>query len=154
MAWDRAETLDDTYEFLNTFVAPNYQRQEFDYAVTLRGNEKECIGGIGLYWRPKEHCVMELGYILHREHWGKGLIPEAANALLAQAFACTPVERIFAPIAAVNDKSRRVAEKLGMQLEGVLRSHFALRGKRWDVAIYSLLRAEAMEFGGPYLEKR
>lgn len=142
MAWDRATTLENVHRFLNSVVAPNYERSELDYAVTLRGMEHQCIGGIGLYWRPREHQVMELGYILHREHWGQGLIPEAGRALIAHALATTPVERIFAPVFAPNSKSRRTAEKLGMQLDGVLRSHVTLRGQRWDEAVYSLLRAE------------
>lgn len=142
MAWDRASSLADIQIFQDSVVAANYEREELDYAMTLRGMENQCIGGIGLYWRPQEHQVMELGYILHREHWGSGLVVEAGRALIAHAFASTPVERVFAPIFAANSRSRRVAEKLGMQLEGILRSHLAVRGQRWDAAIYSLLRAE------------
>lgn len=148
MAWDRATALEDVHRFLNSVVALNYERNELDYAVTLRGMENQCIGGIGLYWRPPEHQVMELGYILRREHWGQGLIAEAGRALIAHAFASTPVERIFAPIFAPNSRSRRTAEKLGMQLDGVLRSLVALRGQRWDEAVYSLLRAEVTEGDG------
>lgn len=73
MAWDRATTLEDVHRFLDSVVAPNYERGELDYAVTLRGMEHRCIGGIGLCWRPKEHQVMELGYILNREHYSDGI---------------------------------------------------------------------------------
>lgn len=142
MAWDRATTLEDVQSFLNSVVAPNYEREELDYAVTLRGMETRCIGGLGLYWRPQLHRVMELGYILHRMHWGQGLIAEAGRTLIAHAFASTPVERIFAPVFAVNSRSRHLAEKLGMDLDGILRSHVAMRGQRWDVAIYSLIRTD------------
>jgi len=142
MAWDRAETLGNVHHFLDSVVASNYEQSELDYAVTLREHPSQCIGGIGLYWRPLQHQVMELGYILHREHWGQGLIVEAGRALIAHAFASTPVERIFAPVFHSNSKSRRAAEKLGMHLDGVLRSHVSVRGQRWDVAVYSLLRAE------------
>lgn len=143
VAWDRATCLEDVRLFQDLVVAANYERKELDYALTLRGAEDRCAGGIGLFWRPEEHRVMELGYILHRDHWGSGLIVEAARALIAHAFAVTPVERVFAPIFPANGQSRRVAEKLGMQLDGILRSHLALRGQRWDVAIYSLLRRDA-----------
>lgn len=147
VAWERATAPEDIEAFLNSVVAPNYGLEELDYAVTLRGEENRCIGGIGLYWRPREHRVMELGYVLHRAYWGRGLVAEAARALLAHAVAATPVERVFAPVFAGNTRSRRVAEKLGMQLDGVLRSHVVVRGRRSDVAIYSLLRAEVMSGG-------
>lgn len=148
MSWDRAESQEDVHIFLNSVVAANYVRNELDYAVTLLGREECCIGGIGLYWRPLEDRVMELGYVLCREYWGEGLILEAGRALLAHAFASTPVEKVFAPIFADNSKSRRLAEKLGLQLDGVLRSHVIVRGQRWDVASYSILRSEATSDDG------
>ena len=145
MAWNRATTLGDVQEFLDSVVAMNYQAGALDYAVTLRGQEHRCVGGLGVYWRPRERQVMELGYILHRDLWGQGLIPEAGRAVIAHAFATTEVERIYAPIFAPNSKSRRTAEKLGMRLDGVLRSQLSLRGQRWDEAIYSVLRGELPE---------
>jgi ribosomal-protein-alanine N-acetyltransferase len=142
VSWNRATTLADVKEFLDSVVAVNYQAGALDYAVTLRGQEHRCVGGMGVFWRPREHQVMELGYILHRDLWGQGFIPEAGRALLAHAFATTEVERIYAPIFAPNVKSRRTAEKLGMRLDGVLRGHLNLHGRRWDEAIYSVLRGE------------
>jgi RimJ/RimL family protein N-acetyltransferase len=53
------------------------------------------------------------------------------------------VERVFAPIFVENVKSRRAAEKIGLTLEGVLRSSLSLRGRRWDQSIYSILRSDA-----------
>lgn len=147
VARERATAPEDIDAFLNSVVAPNYEHQELDYAMTLRGKEDRCIGGVGLYWRPREYHVMELGYVLHRGYWGQGLVAEAGRALIAHAFATTSVERVFAPIFAGNRGSRRVAEKLGMRLDGVLRSHLVVRGQRQDVAIYSLLRAELMGGG-------
>jgi ribosomal-protein-alanine N-acetyltransferase len=142
MAWERAITLDDVHRFLNMVVSKNYQHGALEYAVTLRGSEHQCVGGMGVYWRPREHQVMELGYILNREYWGRALIPEAGRALLAHVFGTTEVERVYAPILGPNTKSRRTAEKLGMRLDGVLRSNLNLHGERWDEAIYSILRDE------------
>ena len=85
---------------------------------------------------------MELGYVLARAHWGKGYVPEAARALVARAFSTTPVERIFASIFSENQRSRRAAEKMGMRFEGELRSSLNLRGRRWDQAVYGILRSE------------
>jgi [ribosomal protein S5]-alanine N-acetyltransferase len=144
MAWNRSRTLEDVHHFLDVIVAHNYEHSELDYAITLREDEQCCIGGIGLYWRPREHQVMELGYILRRDHWGKGIIPEAGRALLQFVVANSDVERIYAPIFACNAKSRRAAEKLGMQLDGVLRSALSLHGQRWDEAIYSILRSDVI----------
>jgi [ribosomal protein S5]-alanine N-acetyltransferase len=141
MSWETARSLADTLVFLNDVVAQSYRKGGLDYAVTRNG-ESVAVGGLGLYWRPQEHQVMELGYILRRDLWGQGLMVEAARALMHHAFASSEVEHIFAPILAPNAKSRRAAEKMGMKLDGVLRSRALYNGQRWDLAIYSVLRGE------------
>ena len=50
-------------------------------------------------------------------YWGKGLATEMAEAMLAIGFDHIGLRSIIAMIYAGNDKSRRVAEKLGFQFE-------------------------------------
>ena len=79
---------------------------------------------------------------MNQAYWGRGLIPEAGRALMRHVFATTSVQRIYAPVFAPNVKSRRAAEKIGMTLDGVLRSSVDYHDKRWDEAIYSILPSE------------
>ncbi len=141
MAWDRHRTIADAHTFL-AMVAREYQREDLIYALCLRSAPDAVIGAISVCWHNENQRVKELGYILAKEHWGQGLLPEAGRALVRFAFETTNVERIFAPIFAENTKSRRAAEKIGMKLDGVLRSTRELRGRRWDEAIYSILRSD------------
>lgn len=55
-----------------------------------------------------------LGYRLRRAAWGQGLATEGCRALLAHAFAIPGIEQVVAGTMAVNARSRRVMEKLGM----------------------------------------
>ncbi|HEY4103614.1 MAG TPA: GNAT family N-acetyltransferase [Polyangiaceae bacterium] len=142
MSFDRSRHIDDVHTFLHRRVAAEYQEQELTYALALRETPQIQIGGVGLYWRPRIHRVMELGYILAKPQWGNGYVPEAAGALMRYAFRHTDVERIFAPIFADNQKSRRAAEKMGLKFEGIQRSALEYRGRRWDEAIYAVLRGE------------
>ena len=142
MAWNRHTSLNASHGFLNTFAAGMYQQQDLSYALCARSEPERALGGVGLHWRSREHKVMELGYVLARPQWGQGYVPEAGQALLQFAFQTTTVERIYAPIFSENAKSRRAAEKMGLKFEGVLRSCLELRGRRWDEAIYSVLRSE------------
>ena len=137
MSWDRHRSPADSWAFLDGFVAPHYAGEELDYCICLRG-DPAAIGGLGIYRRP--HGTMELGYVLRRDAWGNGFVPEAGRRLIRHAFETTDVARIYAPIDARNAKSRRAAEKMGLALEGVLRSAVEYRGQRSDVAIYSILR--------------
>ncbi len=144
MAWDRHRSIEDAYTFLNGFVAANYRRRRLDYAICRAEDPATVIGGLGVYPYHGLHQVMEVGYILARPHWGQGLGPEAVTRLLDFAFRTTDAERIVAPIFAENARSRRLAEKTGLTLDGVLRSARAYRGRRWDEAIYAILRADWM----------
>lgn len=109
------------------------------WAVTLGGIP---IGGVNLRMLA-EHRLAELGYSIARAHWGRGIGTEAAGAALDAAFETWPeLRRVRAFADARNTGSRRVLEKLGMTLEGVLRQNRIERGEALDEAWYGILRAE------------
>jgi ribosomal-protein-alanine N-acetyltransferase len=143
MAWDRHTTIAQTRAFLDGWVADKYRARELDYCLCLLDDPGTAIGGVGLYWQNRAHGVMELGYVLGASAWGQGLVPEAARRVIRHAFETTAVERIYAPIFAENAKSRRAAEKIGLTFEGVHRAAVAYRGRRWDQAIYAVVRRDA-----------
>lgn len=144
MAWDPARSIDDTFEYLNGLTAENYRAQELDYGLALRTDPGTLIGGLGVYTHSPWQGVMELGYVLDKEHWGNGYVPEACRALIDFAFQRPDVQRVFAPIFSENAKSRRAAEKMGLRFEGVLRSSVEYRGVRRDQAFYALVRADLL----------
>jgi ribosomal-protein-alanine N-acetyltransferase len=142
MAWDRHTSRADSHFFLHELVAANYRTEQLDYAICLAAEPDVAVGGMGIYLRSLQHRTAELGYVLSCEQWGKGLVPEAGRLLIGHVFRTTDVERIYAPIFGENVKSRRAAEKMGMTLDGVLRSSVFVRGVRRDEAIFSVLRSE------------
>ena len=70
------------------------------------------------------------------------LVKAGDRLVIAQVFSATLAERIQASVFAENQRSRQVALKLGLTLDGVLRSALCWRGRRWDEAVYSILRSE------------
>lgn len=60
----------------------------------------------------------ELGYRLLPEYWGQGLACEAVGAVVRHAFEKDGLRRLISLIDPENTASRRVAEKVGMRLEG------------------------------------
>lgn len=87
------------------------------YAVALRETD-EPVGSIGLMKprlqdiEPTEHAL-ELGYWIGKPYWGRGLIPEAARALIDHAFADLGCDQLWCAYFEGNAKSARVQEKLG-----------------------------------------
>lgn len=65
---------------------------------------------------PDDPGAGELGWRLARSAWGRGLAAEGARALVEHGFATLRLDRLWAETMAVNDRSRRLMERLGMQL--------------------------------------
>ena len=86
------------------------------YAVCLRDGER-LIGDCGLVVQTVEsHALVEIGWHLERDSWGRGYATEAARAVLTLAEELG-VRRVHSLIVPDNVRSRRVAEKLGMSVE-------------------------------------
>lgn len=87
------------------------------YAVVLH-ETGEPVGSIGLMKPrlqdivPTEHAL-ELGYWIGKPYWGRGLIPEAARALIDHAFADLGCDQLWCAYFEGNAKSARVQKKLG-----------------------------------------
>jgi RimJ/RimL family protein N-acetyltransferase len=90
--------------------------------------------------RPHER--VEIAYSLARQHWGKGLTTEAARSVISWAFQTYTINRIYAWSDPRNIGSWRVMEKLGMQREGLLRSHVKWHGTFRDQMYFGILRSE------------
>jgi len=77
----------------------------------------ELLGRVG-FLDPPGWPGFELGWVLGRGHWGKGYAFEAARACLDYAFGILGRERVVSLIRPENQRSIRVAEKLGERLSG------------------------------------
>ena len=99
------------------------------------------VGGIGLEI-DTANKVGELAYSLAREHWGKGLVPEAARCVTTWGFRGLGLEKIVSNTDLRNKRSWRVMEKLGMSREAHFRSHILVQDVRRDEVHYALLRQE------------
>ena len=108
-----AESL--TYIKESMASAREVPRAIYDFAVVLRGADHP-IGRCGFKVRSRDDREGALWYILHRAHWGRGIIPEVARVLLAFAFGELRLHRMIVDCDPANTASIRDAEKLGMQL--------------------------------------
>ena len=96
-------------------------REHLDFSLSLKGTEI-CLGSCGmprLDWKvPK----VEIGYWLRTPYCGKGFMNEAVVAVTLFALETLKVARVEIRCDEQNARSRRVAERAGYQLEGVLRN--------------------------------
>jgi RimJ/RimL family protein N-acetyltransferase len=75
-----------------------------------------CIGRIGLH-QPEGWPGLEVGWVLERSFWGRGLAVEGGKAALAHAFDCLGADRVISVIQPDNTRSIRVAALLGERFE-------------------------------------
>lgn len=91
------------------------------YAVETKDTH-EFIGFVGLNqplfeipnFIPKSLPIVEIGWRLSSQHWGKGYATEAAKAVLHYAFTILNLGEIVSFTVVANTKSRRVMEKIGL----------------------------------------
>ncbi len=70
---------------------------------------------------PDPACPLEIGWRLHRDHWGRGFASEAAFAIAAHAFDALHAGELLAVCHPDNKASSAVMERLGMQPQGLQR---------------------------------
>ena len=87
----------------------------------------------------RDAAEVELGNLVAPAARSRGIATEALRLLTAWAFEELAAERIELIISIDNPASRRVAERCGYVLEGVLRSVYVKPGVRDDVELWSRL---------------
>lgn len=83
-----------------------------------------------------------IGYYLIPEFYGRGIMTAAAKMICAEAFERLDISRVEGTIFEPNIGSRRVLEKAGFELEGVLKDAFYKNGKLYNEYVYGLTKGE------------
>jgi len=99
----------------------------------------EVMGTIGLEIQGYHHRGM-LGYWLGVPYWSKGIMSEAARAVVRYGLDTLGLHRIEATCMPHNIGSSRVMEKAGMRYEGTLRDYYRKDDGFTDAAMYAILR--------------
>lgn len=102
------------------------------------------VGSFGLHRTDWQVPKTEVGYWLRTSATGQGLASEGVNALVDGAFRHLQAQRVELVTDEANTASRRVAERCGFTLEGVLRhAQRAPDGSLRNTCVYSRLPADA-----------
>ncbi|WP_124727805.1 GNAT family N-acetyltransferase [Staphylospora marina] len=98
------------------------------------------VGSSGLHRINWSVPSFEIGYWCRKGFTGKGYITESVRALTVFAFELLHAARVEIRCDKRNVRSRKVAERLGYRLEGILRNHEVdVDGTLRDTCIYSMI---------------
>jgi RimJ/RimL family protein N-acetyltransferase len=78
----------------------------------LDNTDQKVIGLVKFVEEPKG--VIEIGYSVFEEHWGKGYATEMAETMVTYALANLNPDKIIGYVDARNPASMRVLEKMGL----------------------------------------
>jgi RimJ/RimL family protein N-acetyltransferase len=107
------------------------------WAVTV--DEREEPAGFTALYGLGRQAAPELGILIGQpELWGKGVGTEAQRLTIAWAFDELGAHRVVELILADNAAARSVVERLGFELEGMMRGHVRRGDRLLDVAVYGL----------------
>ena len=110
--WPVHTSVENSREIIRTVLS-----EPETYAVVLR-ETGEPVGSVGIMPPGKgsggnPDREREIGYWIGVPYWGRGLIPEAVEALLRRCFLDFGCDGVFCGYFEGNEKSRRVQEKCG-----------------------------------------
>ena len=110
--WTPHRSLDESRRILEMFIA-----EKKTFALVHRG---KAVGSLGIEEYPEQYYPelselkgREIGYVLSKELWGRGLMPEAVKAVIAYLFDEVKLDFILVGHFEWNHQSARVIEKCG-----------------------------------------
>lgn len=115
--WPHHTDIEVTKHILNEFIT-----NDEVYALVLKENQK-VIGSLGIHKRTMDESYpgenhREIGYVLSKEYWGRGLVPEVVKVAIAYAFEELKVDALWCGHFDFNQRSARVIEKSGFHYYG------------------------------------
>ena len=140
-SWPAFEQTAQAKDLLDSIHEVFNERSLFQWGVVHRALDL-LIGTSTLARIDHSNGRAELGFALHPDHWGGGLMKEAVTALIDYSFNELGLRRLEADVDPRNARSIALIEKLGFQREGFLRERWHVNGEIQDAVFYGLLARE------------
>jgi RimJ/RimL family protein N-acetyltransferase len=123
---------EDAWRRMAYFIG-HWELRGFGQWALVERDSGQLVGRAGLL-QPEGWPGLEVGWLVARSRWGRGYAPEAGQASLDWAHEALGADHVISLIEDDNHRSARVAEKLGMSVEGRTR---IVNGK-YEVRIFGI----------------
>ncbi len=133
-----AKSLQEATEWIQKIDAAEANNEVVNWGICLHEDLK-VIGNICLWNINKEHHRAEIGYVLHPSMQGKGIMQEAAVAVIKYGFHTLKLHSIEANVNPANESSIRLLERNKFIREAYFKENYFFNNRFLDSAIYSLL---------------
>lgn len=109
------------------------------WAIELK-SQKKMIGAVSVEEHSRMHKFVSIGWGLNLDYQGQGYAFEAVSAFIDYLFQNQDINRIEIVIWKGNDRSEKLAKKLGFKYEGTKVKSRYKNGKCYDALLYALLK--------------
>lgn len=138
--WAPHETIAQTKAYIR-YTRRNRSDDSLDLAIESR-DTRTVIGNCGFTKLNLSLKTAEIGYCLAASARGQGFAREAIHALLAYGFDRLHLNRIEARVVCENTPSVGLLRRLGFSLDARLKKGAYIKGKTYDLYLYSITNDE------------
>jgi ribosomal-protein-alanine N-acetyltransferase len=136
---ENTKTIEEAEALIKRINDDASNNEAITWGISLKEAPGKLVGTIGFWRMIKPHYRAEVGYMLHPDLWGKGMMDEALKAVIDFGFNTIQLHSIEAHINPNNAASAGILEKNGFVREAYFKEDYFFRGQFLDSAIYSLL---------------
>lgn len=109
--------------------------------------DNEQLGYVALFSIDPIHRKAEFGIMIDPKHQGHGYASIATDLAIDYAFSTLNLNKLYLIVDRINEKAIHVYEKMGFEMEALLKEEYFVNGSFHDVSIMSIFQRD-------YLEKR
>lgn len=139
LSWPAHSSVEVSKDIINLWIEEYKNNNYYHWAITLKENGNEPIGGISIVEQKEKVGSVQFGYCIGRKWWNKGVTSQALNALIKFFIKEVGANRIEARHDPLNPNSGKVMLKCGMKYEGTMRQCDINNQGICDTSMYSIL---------------
>lgn len=139
IGWDLMNTVEETREHIELMLNRESAGTHLYASIVLKSTH-EVIGTAMIFNFDEEANKAEIGYLIHRDHWGKGYGTEIVALMTGFAFQSLHLHKVYAYVVDANIGSARILEKNGYALEGRLKDNYFIEDRYYDALFFGKIK--------------
>ncbi|WML39661.1 GNAT family N-acetyltransferase [Neobacillus sp. OS1-2] len=141
IGWSLMNSLDDTKKHIERMINREAAGTHL-YASIVQKSTQEIVGTAMIFHFDHEANQAEIGYVFHRDHWGKGYGTECVALISDYAFETLNLHKLHASVVDANVGSARILEKNGYEVEGELRDHYFIDETYYNALLFGKIQTK------------
>jgi len=135
----------DSLTLISSIQSDFKNRVGINWAIVTKANN-QLIGSFSFWRLIRQHCRAEIGYSIHHNYWGKGLMNETFKTLIEFGFNHLQLHSIEANVNPQNLKSIKLLQRVGFKQEAYFRQNYLHNGRFSDSLIFCLLESDRRNY--------